>query len=33
MGQPAHARIREQYVGDVHLLRYAQLLSTLINGE
>jgi trehalose synthase len=33
MGQAAHARIREQYVGDVHLLRYAQLLGTLISGE
>jgi trehalose synthase len=32
MGQAAHARVREQYVGDVHLLRYAQLLATLI-GE
>jgi trehalose synthase len=32
MGQAAHAHIREQYVGDVHLLRYAKLLATLI-GE
>ena len=32
MGQAAHARIREQYVGDTHLLRYAQMLGTLI-GE
>ena len=32
MGQAAHARIREQYVGDAHLLRYAQMLGTLI-GE
>jgi len=30
IGQAAHAHIREQYVGDVHLLRYAMLLSTLI---
>ena len=30
MGQAAHAHVREQYVGDVHLLRYARLLSTLI---
>jgi trehalose synthase len=30
MGQAAHAHIREQYVGDVHLLRYASLLGTLI---
>jgi trehalose synthase len=32
MGQAAHARIREQYVGDAHLLRYARLLGTL-TGE
>jgi trehalose synthase len=32
MGQAAHAHVREQYVGDVHLLRYARLLGTLI-GE
>ena len=32
MGQAAHAHVREQYVGDAHLLRYAQLLGTLI-GE
>ena len=32
MGQAAHAYVREQYVGDVHLLRYAALLGTLI-GE
>ena len=32
MGQAAHARIREQYLGDTHLLRYAQLLGTL-TGE
>ena len=30
MGQAAHDRIREQYVGDAHLLRYAMLLGTLI---
>jgi trehalose synthase len=30
MGQAAHAHIREQYVGDAHLLRYARLLGTLI---
>ena len=29
MGQAAHAHVREQYVGDVHLLRYARLLGTL----
>ena len=32
MGQAAHAHVREQYVGDVHLLRYARLLATLIGG-
>jgi trehalose synthase len=30
MGQAAHAYIRENYLGDVHLLRYAQLLGRLI---
>ena len=29
MGRAAHARVRERYLGDVHLLRYARLLSTL----
>jgi trehalose synthase len=32
MGQAAHAHIREEYVGDAHLLRYARLLGTLIGG-
>jgi len=32
MGQAAHAHVREQYVGDVHLLRYARLLRTLIGA-
>ena len=32
MGQAGHAHVREQYVGDVHLLRYAKLLGTLIGG-
>ena len=32
MGQAAHAYVRENYLGDVHLLRYARLLGTLI-GE
>jgi hypothetical protein len=27
IGQAAHARVREQYVGDVHLLRYAGLIG------
>jgi trehalose synthase len=30
LGKPAHAHVREQYVGDMHLLRYARLLATLI---
>jgi trehalose synthase len=30
MGQAAHAYIREHFVGDVHLLRYARLLGTLL---
>ncbi len=33
MGQAAHAHVREQYVGDVHLLRYARLLRSLIAGD
>ena len=33
LGQAAHAHVREQYVGDVHLLRYAGLLGSLIAGE
>jgi trehalose synthase len=33
LGQAAHAHVREQYVGDAHLLRYARLLGTLIGGE
>jgi hypothetical protein len=30
MGHAAQAYIREQYVGDLHLLRYARLFSELI---
>jgi len=33
IGQAAHAHVREQYIGDAHLLRYAKLLSSLIGGE
>jgi trehalose synthase len=33
MGKAAHAHVREQYLGDVHLLRYARLLGTLIGRE
>ena len=32
MGKAAHAHVQEQYIGDVHLLRYARLLGTL-NGR
>jgi trehalose synthase len=30
LGQAAHAHIRENHLGDVHLMRYASLLRTLI---
>ena len=30
LGQAAHAYVRENYLGDIHLMRYAQLLGTLI---
>jgi trehalose synthase len=30
MGEAAHAHVRDQYVGDMHLLRYAELLGTLL---
>jgi hypothetical protein len=30
MGLSAHAYVREHFVGDRHLVRYARLLSTLI---
>jgi trehalose synthase len=33
MGKAAHAHVQEQYIGDVHLLRYARLLGTLIGQE
>jgi trehalose synthase len=33
MGKAAHAQVHEQYIGDVHLLRYARLLGTLIGRE
>ena len=32
MGQAAHAHVRENYVGDLHLMRYGRLLVTL-TGE
>jgi trehalose synthase len=30
MGRAAHAHVREQYLGDLHLLRYARLFSALM---
>jgi trehalose synthase len=30
MGRAAHAHVRDEYVGDLHLLRYAELFGTLI---
>ena len=33
MGKAAHDHVREQYVGDVHLLRYARMLGSLTGGE
>jgi trehalose synthase len=30
LGRAAHAYVRENYVGDVHLLRYASLFSSLL---
>jgi trehalose synthase len=30
MGRAAHAHVRDAYVGDLHLLRYAELFGTLI---
>jgi hypothetical protein len=32
MGQAAHAHVREHYLADLHLPRYAKLLDTLIAG-
>jgi len=33
MGQAAHAHIRDQYVGDLHLLRYEHLFSELMQDR
>jgi len=33
MGQAAHAYVREHYLGDIHLMRYAKLLGALISGH
>jgi len=30
LGLAAHAYVRENYIGDVHLMRYAELLGTLL---
>jgi trehalose synthase len=32
MGQAAHAYVRENYLGDIHLMRYAGLLGALLAG-
>jgi trehalose synthase len=32
LGRAAHARVRADYVGDLHLLRYADLLGGLTAG-
>jgi len=32
IGRAAHAHVREQYLGDLHLLRYARLFSALMTG-
>ena len=32
LGLAAHAYVRENYLGDIHLMRYASLLSALISG-
>jgi hypothetical protein len=31
MGRAAHAHVRESFVGDLHLLRYARLLGALLD--
>jgi trehalose synthase len=33
MGTAAHDHVRTHYVGDLHLLRYAELFGTLLTGE
>jgi hypothetical protein len=30
MGQTAHAYVRENYLGDIHLMGYARLLGALL---
>jgi trehalose synthase len=33
MGHAAHAYVREDYIGDIHLMRYARLLGLLLAGS
>ena len=33
MGRAAHAYVREHYLGDRHLLQYAELFATIIDGQ
>jgi trehalose synthase len=33
LGLAAHEHVREDYLGDIHLMRYARLLGTLIVGD
>ena len=33
MGQAAHRHVRENFLGDIHLMRYAQLLGALISAR
>jgi trehalose synthase len=33
LGQAAHAYVREKYLEDIHLMRYARLLGTLLVGR
>jgi trehalose synthase len=33
LGLAAHAYVREHYIGDIHLMHYAQLIGTLALGD
>jgi len=33
LGQAAHAYVHDNYLGDIHLIRYAQLIGTLTAGH
>jgi hypothetical protein len=33
MGRAAHAYVREHYLGDRHLLQYAELFEAVIAGQ